>query len=205
MALAWHVARTNPRAEYLAGTQLESKGFEYYLPVVSTQTARPGRGDAPLFPSYLFLRYDIDSPESIPLRAIPGMAGLVNFGGVAPPVPDDVIERLRQSVANMNENGGTRRRFQTGEQVWVRWGSGETEDLAEVISDGKSPQSRVAVLIEFLGRLVHGEVSRSKIRPASEDEAKKIEDRGRFRRRTRGGRRYVQGIDTRPSHKVRAS
>jgi len=204
MALAWYVARTNARAEFLARDQLESKGIEYYLPVVSTLTPRRGRADTPLFPSYLFLRYDAESPERISLRAIPGMAGLVNFDGVAPPVPDEVIGHLRQTVVEMNESGGLCTRYQPGDRVWIRWGHGETEDIAEVLSDTRSPRSRVRVLIEFLGRLVHGEVPRSCIRAAHADEAMENEGRGRFRR-TRGKGRYVNGVGARPSHNGRAS
>ena len=198
MALAWYVVRTNPRAEFLARNQLEINGFEYYLPVVSTPDAKPGKEDTPLFPSYLFLRYDIESPESTSLRSIPGLNGLVNFDGVAPQIPDDVIGSLRQTVAQMNQTGGLSASFQPGDRVWVRWGSGETEDLAKVISDARSPQGRVRVLIEFLGRLVHGEVSRSNVRPANEGDYSSHTSQERSRRRTRGKGRYVHGVALRP-------
>ena len=197
MALAWYVARTNPRAEYLARDQLENKGVEYYLPVVSNQSPRKGRQDAPLFPSYLFLRYDTESPESTSLRAIPGLTGLVNFDGVAPLIPDDVIVHLRQLVAEMNESGGVRSRFKPGDQVWVRWGSGETEDLAEIVADTRSAQGRVRVLIEFLGRLVHGDVPRSSIRPVQDGEPAGNKVRSLSRRRTRGNGRWIEGFGTR--------
>ena len=200
MAVAWYVARTNPRAEFLVQNQLEIKGFEYYLPVVATPSPRPGRTDAPLFPSYLFLRYDAESPESSPLRSIPGLAGLVNFDGVAPPVPDEVIGCLRETVAEMNESGGLCSSFQPGDRVWVRWGTSDSENLAKVISDTKSSQGRVRVLIEFLGRLVQGEVSRSKIRSVHPGEALNDHGRGRSSRRTRGKGRYVHGAAPSLSH-----
>jgi len=205
MALAWYVARTSPRAEFVARDQLESKGFEYYLPVISTESPRRRSTDAPLFPSYLFLRYDTESPESISLRTMQGLTGLVNFDGVAPPIPDEVIFCLRQRIAEMNESGGLCSRFRPGEQVWIRWGAGESEDLAEVVTDTRSPQARVRVLIEFLGRLVHGEVHRANIRPVHEDEVSRNEHRGRFPRRTRGKGRYVSGVGAGPSHNERAS
>lgn len=197
MALAWYVARTNPRAEYLARDQLEGKGIEYYFPVVSTQSPRQGREDAPLFPSYLFLRYDVESSESTSLRAMPGLTGLVTFDGVAPLVPDDVIVNLRQRVAEMNESGGVRSRFKTGDRVWVRWGSGDTEDLAEVLADTRSAQGRVSVLIEFLGRLVRGEVHRSNIRLADNAEASGHKYGNLSRRRTRGKGRWIEGFGSR--------
>jgi len=205
MALAWYVARTNPRAEFLAQDQLESKGFEYYLPVVSTTSPRPGRADAPLFPSYLFLRYDVESPESVSLRSIPGLNGLVNFNGMTPSVPDEVIGCLRQTVAEMNETGGLSSKFQPGDRVLVRWGSSETENLAKVVSDTKSPRGRVQILIEFLGRLVSGEVSRSNIRLANNDEDFNAQGQERSRRRTRGKGRYVHGVAPGPSHKALSS
>jgi transcription antitermination factor NusG len=122
-----------------------------------------------------------------------GLTGLVTFDGVAPLVPDDVIANLRQRIAEMNEGDGLLSRFKPGDKVWVRWRSGETEDLAEVVSDTRSAQGRVRVLIEFLGRLVHGEIPRSSIRPIDDSEASGSEDRSFSRRRTRGKGRWIQG------------
>ena len=199
MPSSWYVARTNPRAEFMATNQLENDGFEYYLPLVSTPSQNPAKPDAPLFPGYLFLRYDAESPKSVSLRSVRGLIGLVNFDGVAPCIPDDVISRLRQTVADMNESGGLASRFLPGERVWVRWGASDSEDLAKVVSDAKSPGGRVKVLVEFLGRLVSGEVSRSNIRSANTDEAVDQVVRDYSRRRTRGKGRYVHGVALRPA------
>ena len=203
MALAWYVARTSPRAEFLVRDQLESKGVEYFLPIVSTLSPRKGRDDAPLFPGYLFVRDDFESLRINSLRSMPGSMGLVTFDGTAPLIPDAVIASLRQRVAEMNSSGGLRRRFQPGEQVWVRWGSSKSEDLAQVISDAKSPQGRVRVLMEFLGRLVPADVAQSNIRPARDDEASRHQFRVPFRRRTRGKGRYVHGVEPGSSHNER--
>ena len=203
MAPAWYVARTGPRAEYLARDQLERKGIEYFLPVVSTSSPRQGREDAPLFPGYLFLRDDRESLGRISLHAMPGLIGLVTFDGVAALVPDDVIGGLRQRVAEMNGSGGLRQRFRPDDPVWIRWGSSETEDLAQVVSDAKSPQGRVRVLMEFMGGLVHADVPQSNIRPARDDEASRHQFRVPFHRRTRGKGRYVHGVEPGSSHNER--
>ena len=203
MSLAWHVARTKSRAEHLAKDQLESRGFEYFLPVVSTLSLRRGREHSPLFPGYLFLRHDTESPT--PLHAISNLVGLVTFDGVAPVIPDDTIICLRQRVAEMNRAGGLRPRFRPGEEVWIRWGHCETEGLAEVVADAKSPHGRVRVLMDFLGRMVHAEVSQSNIRLAAHDDALMNEDRVRFRRRTRGKGRYLHGVGPSSAHNGRAS
>lgn len=199
MAQAWYVARTNPSAEYLAQNQLEINGLEHYLPLVSTSSPRQGRADSPLFPSYIFLRYDPESPKSIPLRTIPGISGLVHFGEVSPVVPDDVIIRLRQTVSNINERGGLSPNFKPGDQVWIQWGPQDSQDIAVVVSDRKSPHGRVQVLIEFLGQLIDGEVSRLSIRPVDKDDLGDARW-GRNRRRTRGKGRYISNVDPRAAH-----
>lgn len=196
MALAWYVVRTNPRSELIAHNHLVNYGFEHYLPLVAPLDSVSKGYEVPLFPSYLFLRYDIESPESTSLRSIPGLNGLVNFDGVPPSIPDAVIDSLRQTVALINETGGLTDRYQSGDRVWVRWGNGATEDLARVISDSRSPHSRVRVLIEFLGRLVHGEVSRSNIRPANDGDNPSQVSPNRARRRTRGRGRYVSNLNS---------
>jgi hypothetical protein len=60
MALGWYVARTKLLREYTARDRLETAGCEVFLPGVGTVPTRRGHKQAPLFPGYLFLHYDLD-------------------------------------------------------------------------------------------------------------------------------------------------
>lgn len=190
MARRWYVARTRPMVEHAALDHLRSDGFEAFVPCTRTLHARRGRREVPLFPGYLFLRYDLEQEGSRPLRLVPHLRGLVTFEGVAPPVPDHVVEDLAQKVEQMNAGQGLWRRPRPGDQMTVA--IGRTQTMAQVVAQAKSPHARVRVLLDFLGTRVPAQVSPESlefaigaIRPTAAPHHPP--------RRTRGSRRWIRG------------
>jgi transcriptional antiterminator RfaH len=194
MAMAWFVARTRPTAEHGARDHLEAKGIECFLPAVYTTAPRREREDVPLFPGYLFIKYDLEQRGATALRQVPELVGVVTFEGVAPSVPDEVIQELRQRVADINGSGGFWMRYRQGDRVLIRLGSQGSESLAEVEVDTTSPQSPIQVIMTFMGRLARAEVPRQSVRAVQDGML--CEDQRSFRhhRRTRGRGRYLFGI-----------
>ncbi len=186
MSLSWYVVRTKPRCEYLAARGLRGDGFQIFLPLVGSPTPRAGHQDSPLFPGYLFLRYDVDEQDWPSLRQMPGILGWVRLGGVVPAIPDEVVDLLVQRVESINQGGGLWTRVKRGQRVQVV--SGRMEGLAEVIEEPRSPEDRVRVLLDFMGRQVPAGVPWVNLRPVS---AEAEEARGR--RWTRGRGRWVRG------------
>ena len=80
MSLSWYVVRTKPHCEYLAARGLSRDGFQIFLPLVGSPAPRAGREDRPLFPGYLFLRYDVDNQDWPSLKQMPGILGWVVDG-----------------------------------------------------------------------------------------------------------------------------
>ncbi len=190
MSLNWYVVRTKPQCEYLAARGLRRDGFQIFLPLVGSPTPRAGRRDSPLFPGYLFLRYDVDNQDWPSLRQMPGILGWVRLGGVVPAIPDEVVDLLGERVRLINQGGGLWTRFEKGQRVQVV--SGRMEGLAEVIEEPRSPEDRVRVLLDFMGRQVPAQVPWLNLMPIAE----KAEDM-RSRRRTRGKGRWVRGAGPR--------
>ena len=161
-----------------------------FLPCSRTRAPRPGHRDAPLFPGYLFLHFDLEKHGWGPLRRIPHVLGLVQFGGVVPPIPDDIIAELSQRMDAINGNGGLWTRFLPGERVRVALGP--VESMAEVVEEAKSPAARVRVLLEFLGRTVEAKVFWQDVQPLNGQGLNTYCDE-RLPRRTRGKRRWIRG------------
>lgn len=193
MALRWYLARSKPQCEYIAAQTLRRDGFDIFFPCVESPRPRPGRGDTPLFPGYLFVRYDVERQSWPAVGQLPGVLGWVRLGGIVPAVPDDVVEGLGRRVAQINSSGGLWTRFRPGQRVRVL--SGRMDGLAEVVSEPTSPEDRVRVLLEFMGRLVPAQVPWANLRPATDD-ATEVGDLHR-RRRTRGRGRWVRGVGPR--------
>jgi transcriptional antiterminator RfaH len=188
MTQRWYVIRTKPQSEYIAAAALEGDGHELFFPRVQTPQPRAGREDSPLFPGYLFLRYDLERQDRSAISDLPGVTGWVRFNGVTPPMPDEVIADLALRVEAINRRGGLWKQFRPGDTVRVV--SGKLESLAQVLEGPKSPQSRARVLLDFMGRLVEAQVPWSSLQPTSESQV----DNSRRPRRTRGKGRWIQGF-----------
>jgi transcriptional antiterminator RfaH len=187
--MKWYVIRTEPQADSLAAWELQRAGFEIYSPRVKAVRPKSERAEAPLFPGYLFLRWDLERQGKPSFQDAPHVLGWVSFGGITPPVPDEIIAELAQRVDALNSGGGLWRRFQTGEKVRVV--SNAVEGLAEVTEEAKSPRSRVKVLMEFMGRLVPVQVPWESLRPIESGSNVK----SRAPRRTRGRGRWIRGFE----------
>ena len=187
MGASWYVIRTEPRAEYLATTELTRDGFEVLLPRLKLAYPRLGHTDMPLFPGYLFIRCSPETSGWPVFRAGHRVLGWVGFGGEVPSMSDEAVNELLQRIEAVNNQGGFWRRFQLGERVEIV--SKSLQGLAEVVQTGKSPQGRVKVLLNFMGRMVSADVPWEHLRPVPEQ----AKDPVRIPRRTRGRGRQIRG------------
>ena len=187
----WHVVRTRSQSENLAIAALKSEGFDLFFPRVHKPRPRSRFSYVPLFPGYLFVQCRRDGHGWPSLSRIPGVFGWLHFGGTVPSVPDGVISDLAQKVEDINNQGGLWNRYKPGEKVCVVYGG--TESLAEVVEEAKSPQARVRVLLEFMGRRVSAQVPYENLQPALPDELA-VSEKERRHRRTRGKGRWIRGF-----------
>ena len=190
MSSGWYLARTRPMSEYKAAAALERSGYELYFPRVQTPRPRRGHNDTPLFPGYLFIRYGQNGTGLPPITRKEGLLGWVKFDGIVPSVPAEVIDEMARRLDTINSRGGLWKRFQPGEVVSLT--SGHTDIMAEVLERPESPQSRVRVLLHFMGRLVQARVPWKDLQPAGNTSM--MLSGGRPPRRTRGKGRWIRGF-----------
>ena len=188
MTRRWYVVRTNPRSERLAAASLEREGMEHFFPKVRVPEVGGAGREVPLFPGYLFLRLDTESLRWLSVDRLPGILGWVQLGNELPSVPDVVIGELADKVAEINVTGGLWKRFQPGEIVRVV--TGKVDSLARVLDGPETPESRVRVLLDFMGREVSAQVSVGDIQPVQENDILHERRKGR---RTRGQGRWIKG------------
>ena len=164
--------------------------LEVYFPELTHIDAVKGDTSVPLFPGYLFLRWNNGEPGLPSLRAFPHVLGWVNFCGVIPAVPDSVVSQLAQWLQDVNSKGGDWRRFEPGQAVRVV--AGHVNWLAEVLEGPKSPRARAKVLLSFIGRKVAAEVpweSLQSIEVIAKEQTLPP-------RRTRGKGRWIRGFSS---------
>ena len=91
---AWCVVATKPQAERRAYAALHLKGFEAYLPLITTRWRDRTWHTGPLFSGYVFVQLDLSRPWH-PVRYAPGVFNLVSFDGTPAICPDGAVDALR--------------------------------------------------------------------------------------------------------------
>lgn len=150
----WYVARTKPRREVTTTAILMQRGIDVYLPTVPAGrqgTGSPRFGE-PLFPGYLFANIDLGSDEWLAARSAPGVAYFLGCGDGAPsPLPDDLIEAIRQRA----DQQPIKQRvipFRQGESVLIK--DGPFAGIEAVFDGCLTGRGRVRVLLEIVQRVV---------------------------------------------------
>src|SRR4030043_2066785 len=94
----WYVIQTKPKKEQKADSYLSTKGVEIFSPLIeafSMRNGRVGKELKPLFPGYIFGNFDLD--QNYPLvRWAKGVKSVLGFGGYPTPIPDEVVEIIRE-------------------------------------------------------------------------------------------------------------
>lgn len=119
----WYALSVKSRYEKTVGRFLENFGYVFFVPTYKARrlwSDRIKHVDAPLFPGYVFCRFDIHN--RLPILMIPGVQHIV--GGTAVPTPVDVgeIRALQTAV----ESGAAREPWpflQVGDRLRIEHGS----------------------------------------------------------------------------------
>jgi transcriptional antiterminator NusG len=95
----WYAVQVRARFEKIVALHMENKGFEAYLPIYPAARQWPDRVkqvdvDAPLFPGYVFSKFDGADPW--PILTIPGVLSVVDFAETIDAGQE--IENLRRVV-----------------------------------------------------------------------------------------------------------
>ncbi len=161
----WYAIRTKPNKEQVACLNCEQQGLTVYLPMIR-KTVRHARQKKdvlrPFFPGYLFLRLTPEELNWPTIRSTRGVLEPVHFGGTYVPVPDWIIDQLkdREESGALNQSALKRQTLQPGTEVAVNLGNhSETEGV--VFSwRGKD---NVIVLLNLLSRKVRVTVSQDRV------------------------------------------
>lgn len=99
----WYAIRVKSNHEGVAAQGLAGKGFDVCVPrcpAASRQQACAFKQDAPLFPGYVFCRFN--PLDRLPILTVPGVVHIVSFGGFPQPVEEEemtaVLTMLRSGL-----------------------------------------------------------------------------------------------------------
>ena len=148
----WYALHTKPRKERSLSENLSARDLETYLPLLPrVHGGRRLASTEPLFPNYLFARFDLDTLNFASLRWTPGLRDVVSGAEGAAPVGDDVIEHIRTRLAQGQiTRSAAHDRFKAHEPVRVK--GHPFDDLDAVFEHYLPGEARARVLLHILGR-----------------------------------------------------
>jgi transcription antitermination factor NusG len=160
----WFAIRTAPRWELRASSELSLRGIETYLPISRVKRNWSDRIkiiDQPIFPGYLFVRFQFDNRVRV-LQA-PGVKQIVGIGNTPAPMSDSELDNLRTLVS-----------ANTLIEPWpylcagqrVRIDRGPLAGVEGFVVRAEPGAPRVVVSVDLLQRSVAAEIDRDAITSA---------------------------------------
>jgi transcriptional antiterminator RfaH len=147
--MQWYVVSTKPYQENHAALNLESVGVMTFCPKIKQKKTLQGREHAviaPLFPGYLFAKFDVQSQHRAVTYAR-GVRKLVSFGSAPATVDDLVVDSIK---ARLNDGCLVLPEplFEHGQVVRIQ--SGPLQGLEAVFERQMSDQQRAVLLLKAL-------------------------------------------------------
>lgn len=150
-SLNWYAIHTKPRQENLAETSLQREGIETFYPRLSRRkTIRRVRRvvTGPLFPSYIFARFDARITGRL-VKYAGGVANIVSFGD-RPAVVDVTIIDTIKAHAPDNVVVISPTDLKAGD--WVEIQDGPLRGLQGIFEREFSDHDRVVILLTVLSK-----------------------------------------------------
>ena len=138
----WYVIQTKPRKE----NDVEKHLCQIDVEVLNPKVKSLASGLRPLFPNYIFVRWDLLDGDNYHLvRYTRGVNKVLGRAGYAVPVSDGVIGIIKERLNTKNVLEGETMKI--GSRVKVR--RGLLKDLVGVLEKPVSAEGRVAVLLKI--------------------------------------------------------
>src|SRR5215472_6031390 len=141
---------------------LTAKGYEILAPVYRCRrkwSDRIKEIDAPLFPGYVFCRFDPDSPCTVPVVTTPGVLKILGFGGKPEPLDETEIESVRLA-AQYGLSPRPCQYLSTGSRI--RIARGPLSGIEGILTRTKNKELLV-ISVSMLQRSISVEIERSSI------------------------------------------
>ena len=158
----WYAIWTRSRHEKLVRDQLDKKHVEVFLPTIgkwSHWKDRKKKIDWPLFPGYLFARFEVD--DRIKVLKCDGVSQIISNNGQMSPVPEIEIESIRTLVESELAYDPVPL-IKEGDMVKVTHGP-----LRGVVGRlvRKGAHARLVLSVDLIGQAVSVEVDASDVKP----------------------------------------
>lgn len=144
----WYVLRYKPRREYSVLKNLERANISVYFPQAREYKVLGQRGElstGPLFPGYLFAKFDLGS-EYRTVKYARGVHGVVSFGMTPAAVDEELILAIQARLASGAVIGA--HQYRSGEIVKIH--CGPLRGIEAVFERQLTPCQRAVLLLRAI-------------------------------------------------------
>jgi transcriptional antiterminator RfaH len=151
MSKEWFILQFKPNSHLQAKKNLNQQGFETFLPLHNTTSRKASRflsTTQPLFPGYMFIRFDRAEPGWNKINNTYGVSRLVTFNAVLKSIPTKFINNL-MSRYDLSGKLIPVKKLKKGDQVKVLMGP-----FASFIATVETYETdqRIWILMDLMGR-----------------------------------------------------
>ena len=158
----WYAVRVKSKFETIASAGLSGKGYQPFLPLYRARrrwSDRVKQLDLPLFPGYVFCRFDAGA--RLPILTTPGVMSVVGYGREPVPVDEGEIAAVRAIIAS-GLPAIPWPYLRTGNRVLIE--EGPLAGIEGIVLSLKK-ELRLIVSVTMLQRSVGVEIDRAWVRP----------------------------------------
>lgn len=163
----WYVVRTKTGQEAKAVFNLNCQGFTTYVPRYARRIRHARRTQSvlrPLFPGYVFVQLDFETQRWRSVQGTFGVVGFVQFGDRPTPVPNELLESMRDREDQIGAIQIGHSDLMAGDRVRIL--DGPFADQCAVLLE-VADEDRVFLLLELMKREVRVSASKANLVKAS--------------------------------------
>ena len=151
MLKEWFILQFKSNSHHLAVKNLNRQGFETFLPLHDTTSRRTSRfinTSKPLFPGYMFIKFDRAESEWSKINSTYGVSRLITFNSIITSIPTIFVEDLMKRY-DLSGKLIPIRKLKKGDQVTVL--KGPFANFIATVEKYEADQ-RIWILMDLMGR-----------------------------------------------------
>ena len=151
MSKEWFILQFKSNSHHIAAKNLNRQGFETFLPLHETTSRRLSRfinTSKPLFPGYMFIRFDKAESEWHKINSTYGVSRLITFNSILKSIPTTFVEGLKRRY-DLSGKLLPIQKLKKGDQVTVL--TGPFANFIATVEKYESDQ-RIWILMDLMGR-----------------------------------------------------
>ena len=151
MSKEWFILQFKSNSHHLAAKNLNRQGFETFLPLHDTTSRRTSRfinTSKPLFPGYMFIRFNRAETKWHKINNTYGVSRLITFNSILKSIPSSFVDSLMKRY-DLSGKLLPIQKLKKGDQVTVL--KGPFANFIATVEKYEADQ-RIWILMDLMGR-----------------------------------------------------